>query len=52
MGDAYPHRGAPGHVEARVPLPVSWVRREGGENLIRPYLIVWWRGDDLIHHHN
>jgi hypothetical protein len=31
MGDAYPHRGAPGHVEARVPFSVSWVRRAGGE---------------------
>jgi hypothetical protein len=29
MGDAYPHRGAPGHAEARVPFPGSWVRRTG-----------------------
>jgi hypothetical protein len=31
MGDAYLHRGAPGHAEARVPFPGSWVRWTGGE---------------------
>jgi hypothetical protein len=25
LGDAYPHRGAPGHAEAFVPFPGSWV---------------------------
>jgi hypothetical protein len=31
MGYAYPHRGAPGHAEAQVPFPDSWVKRTGGE---------------------
>jgi hypothetical protein len=33
MGDAYLHRGAPGHAEVGVPFPGSWVRRTGGEIL-------------------
>jgi hypothetical protein len=31
MGYTYPHRGAPGHAEAQVPFPDSWVKRTGGE---------------------
>jgi hypothetical protein len=31
MGDAYPHRGAPGHAEAWVSFSGSWVRRTTGE---------------------
>jgi hypothetical protein len=31
MGDAYPHWGAPGHAEARVPFSGSWVRWAGGK---------------------
>jgi hypothetical protein len=29
--DTYPHRGASGYAEARVPFPGSWVRRTGGQ---------------------
>jgi hypothetical protein len=31
MADAYSHRGAPGHAEARVPFSGSWVGQTGGE---------------------